>query len=91
MTVVNDHKILARQAMVKQWQHVWRTGDTGRFAHSIRPVVSVEPWFAGQVDKWTRGALSAHLEQIKIVRDPICVCMMNYETVNLIILECNRF
>jgi hypothetical protein len=24
---------LARQSMIKQWQHVWRTGDTGRFAH----------------------------------------------------------
>jgi hypothetical protein len=35
MTVANDDKILARQAMVNQWQHVWRTGGTGRFAHSI--------------------------------------------------------
>jgi hypothetical protein len=44
MSVANDHGILARQAMVKQWQHVWRTGDTGRFDHSIRPGVSVKPW-----------------------------------------------
>jgi ribonuclease HI len=51
MTVANDHRILARQAMVKQWQHVWRTGDTGRFAHSIRPVVSVKPWFDGQAEE----------------------------------------
>jgi hypothetical protein len=35
MTVANDHRILARQPMVNQWQHVWRTGDTGQFAHSI--------------------------------------------------------
>jgi hypothetical protein len=43
MAVANDHRILARRAMVKQWQHGWRTGDTGRFAHSIQPVVSVKP------------------------------------------------
>jgi ribonuclease HI len=35
MTVANYNRIVARQAMVKQWQHVWRTEDTGRFAHSI--------------------------------------------------------
>jgi hypothetical protein len=35
MTVANDDRILARQAMVKQWKHVWRTGDTGQFAHLI--------------------------------------------------------
>jgi hypothetical protein len=45
MTVANDHRILARQAMVKQWQQSWRTGDTGRFIHLIWPVVSVKPWF----------------------------------------------
>jgi hypothetical protein len=38
MTVANDHRIVARQTMIKQWQQFWRTGDTGRFAHSIRPV-----------------------------------------------------
>jgi hypothetical protein len=51
MTVAKDHRILVRQAMVKQWQHVWRTGDTGRFAHSIRSVVSVKPWFDGQAEE----------------------------------------
>jgi hypothetical protein len=35
MTVVNAHRILARRAMIKQWQHGWHTGDTGQFAHSI--------------------------------------------------------
>jgi hypothetical protein len=47
----NDHMILARRAMVGQWQNGWRTGDTGRFAHSIRHVVSVKPWFDGQAEK----------------------------------------
>jgi hypothetical protein len=51
MTVANDHRILVRQAMVKQRQHVWRTGDTGRFAHSIQPVVLVKPWFDGQAEE----------------------------------------
>jgi hypothetical protein len=50
MTVGNDHRILATQAMVKQWQHGSRTGDTGQFAHSIRPMVSVKPLFDGQVE-----------------------------------------
>jgi ribonuclease HI len=35
MTVANDHRIVAKQEMLKQWQHVWRTGDTGQFSHSI--------------------------------------------------------
>jgi hypothetical protein len=49
MTVANDHRIVARQAMVKQWQHVWWTGDTGRF-QSDRSVL-VKPWFNGRSDK----------------------------------------
>jgi hypothetical protein len=102
MTVANDHKILARQAMVKQWQHVWRTGDIGRFVHSLQPVVLVKPWFDGQVEERSfvttisrvmSGHCSnrAHLERFRIVGDPICVCMMNYETVDHIIWECSRF
>jgi hypothetical protein len=102
MAVANDHRILARQAMVKQWQHVWRTGDTGRITYSIRPVVSVKPWFDGQavgrsfVTTISRVmsahcSIRAHLERFKIVGDPICVCMMNYEMVDHIIWECSRF
>jgi hypothetical protein len=102
MAEANDHRILARQAMVKQWQHVWRTGDTGRFMHSIRPVVSVKPWFDGQAEERSfvttisrvmsdHCSIRAHLERFKIVGDPICVCMMNYETVDHIIWECSRF
>jgi hypothetical protein len=101
MTVANDHRILARQAIVKQWQHAWRTGDTGRFAYSIRPVVSVKPWFDGQVEERSsvttlsrvmsgHCSIRAHLERFRIVGDPICVCMMNYETVDHIIWKCSR-
>jgi hypothetical protein len=93
MTAANDHRILARQSMIKQWQHVWRTGDTGRFAHSIRPVVSVKPWFDGQTEERSfvttisramsgHRSIRAHLERFRIVGDPICVCMMNYETID---------
>jgi hypothetical protein len=98
----NDHRILARQAMLQQWQQVWRTGVTGRFAHSIRPVVSVKPWFDGQVEERIfvttisrvmsgHCLIRAHLERFRIVGDPICVCMMNYETVDHTIWECSRF
>jgi hypothetical protein len=102
MTVANDHRILARQGMVKQWQHVWRTGDTGQFPHSIRPVVSVKPWFDGQeeerrfvttISRVMSGhcSIRAHLERYRIVGDPMGVCLMNYETVDHIIWECSRF
>jgi hypothetical protein len=40
-----------KRAMVKQWHHGWRTGNTGRFAHLIRPVVSVKPWFDGHAEE----------------------------------------
>jgi hypothetical protein len=37
-------------------------------------------------------SIRAHLERFRIVvGDPICVCMMNYETVDHIIWECSRF
>jgi hypothetical protein len=97
-----DYRIVAGQAMIKQWQHVWRTGDTGRFAHSIRPVVSFKPWFDGQGEERTfvttisrvlsgHCSIRAHQEQFRIVGHPIYVCMMNYETVDHIIWECSRF
>jgi ribonuclease HI len=96
MTVANDHRGLAEPAMIKQWQHVWRTEDTGRFTHAIRPLVSVKPWFDGQTEEKSfvttisrvmsgYCSIRAHLERFRIVGDPICVCMMNYETVDRII------
>jgi hypothetical protein len=36
-------------------------------------------------------SIRAHLERFKIVWDPICVCVMNYETVDHIIWECSIF
>jgi hypothetical protein len=99
MTVANDHRIVARQAMVQQWQDVWWTEDTGQFFHSIRPMDSVKPWFDGQAEEKRfvtiirvlsgNCSIRAHLERLRIVGNPICVCMMNYETIDHIIWECS--
>jgi hypothetical protein len=70
--------------------------------HRILAVVSVKPWFDGQAEESSfvtnisrvmSGHCSnrAHLERFKIVEDPICVCVMNYEAVDHIIWECSRF
>jgi hypothetical protein len=87
---------------VKQCQHVWRPGDTGQFAHSIRPVVLDKPWFDVQAEERSfvitiskvmssHCSIRAHLERLRIVGDPICLCMMNNKTVDHIIWECSRF
>jgi hypothetical protein len=65
-------------------------------------VVSIKPWFDGQAEKRSfvttisrimsdHSSIRAHQERFKIVRDPICVCVMNYETVDHIISECSKF
>jgi hypothetical protein len=57
-------------------------------------------WFDGQtkersfvttISRVVSGhcSIRAHLEQFRIVGDPICVCMINYETVDHIIWECS--
>jgi hypothetical protein len=84
--------------MTTGWQHGWRTG----FDHSIQPVVSVKPCLEGHTEERSflttisrimsgHCSIRAHLERFRIVRDPICVCMINYETVDHIIWECSRF
>jgi hypothetical protein len=84
ITVANDHRILARQAMVKQLadRRYWPIC-------SFNPTcVSVKPWFDGQVEERSfvttisrvmsgHCSIGAHLERFRIVEDPICVCMMN--------------
>jgi hypothetical protein len=68
----------------------------------MRPVVSVKTWFDEYADKRSfvtkisrvmsdHCSIRAHLDLFRIVGDPICVCMMNYETVDHIIYECSRF
>jgi hypothetical protein len=39
---------LTRSVLLKKKQEKWNATDTGRFAHSILPGVSLRPWFEGQ-------------------------------------------
>jgi hypothetical protein len=75
----------------------WQKGDICRFAHSIWLVVSVKPWFDGQAEDRSfvttisrvmsgHCSIRAHLKRFRIFGDPICVCMINYETVGHICL-----
>jgi hypothetical protein len=43
-----DFQGLARSILLREWQEKWDAADTGRFAHSILPRVSLQPWFEGQ-------------------------------------------
>jgi hypothetical protein len=43
-----DFQTLARPVLLREWQRKWDLADTGRFAHSILPKVSLRPWFEGQ-------------------------------------------
>jgi hypothetical protein len=76
--------------------------DTGRFAHFILPRVSLRPWFEGQkeersfftsVSKIMSGnsSVRSHLDRFRIVEEPMCVCLKDYETVDFLIWHCERF
>jgi hypothetical protein len=65
-------------------------------------LISVKPWIDGQAEE--RGFLTtisrvmsghcsirAHLKRYRIIGDPICVFMMNYEMVDHIIWEFSTF
>jgi hypothetical protein len=43
-----DFQGLARSVLLREWQGKWDAADTGRYAHSIYPKVSLRPWFEGQ-------------------------------------------
>jgi hypothetical protein len=43
-----DFQGLARFVLLTEWQRKRDAADTGRFAHSILPKVSLRPWFDGQ-------------------------------------------
>jgi hypothetical protein len=38
-----DFQSLARPVLLREWQWKWDLDDTGRFAHSILPKVSLRP------------------------------------------------
>jgi hypothetical protein len=46
-----DFESLARPVLLGEWQKRWDLTDTGRFAHSILPSVSLRPWFEGQKEE----------------------------------------
>jgi hypothetical protein len=61
-----------------------------------------KPWFDEKAEKRSfsttisrvnsgHRSIRAHLERFRIVGDPICVCLMNFETVDHIICEYSRF
>jgi hypothetical protein len=80
-----DFQGLARSVLLREWQGKSDAADTGRFAHSILPKVSLWPWFEGQsedrkfvstVSRIMSGhcAARSHLSRFGIVEEAMCVC-----------------
>jgi hypothetical protein len=46
-----DFQSLARPVLLRDWQRKWDLADTGRFAHSILPRLSLRLWFEGQKEE----------------------------------------
>jgi hypothetical protein len=96
-----DFQGLARSVLLREWQGKWNDADAGRFAHSILPKVFLRPWFEGQredrkfvstVSRIMSGhcATRSHLSRYRIVEEAMCVCLMEYETVDHLIWHCRR-
>jgi hypothetical protein len=47
----SDFQNLARPTLMRAWQAKLDSADTGRFAHSIFPDVTLRPWFEGQKEE----------------------------------------
>jgi hypothetical protein len=82
----SDFQSLNRPAFMRAWQAKWDSADTGGFAHSIFPDVTLRLWFEGQkeernfvctVSRVLPGHCSvrSHLGRFRIVEDLICVCV----------------
>jgi hypothetical protein len=95
-----DFQSLKRPVLVREWQR--DLADTGRFAHSILPRVSLRPWFEGQkvernfvtsvsIIMSGYSSVHSHLDRFRIVEGPMCVCLQDYETVDHLIWHCERF
>jgi hypothetical protein len=52
-----DFQCLARPVLPRDLQGKWDAADTGRFAHSILPRVSLQPWFEGHREDSRTGDL----------------------------------
>jgi ribonuclease HI len=98
----NDFKKLAKQQMKQNWKFKWENSDKGRYAHSIFPTVSTKPWFLeiaeerGFVTTFSRiitghTSTKSHLNRFLIVDDPLCLCQINYETIDHLLWECPKY
>jgi hypothetical protein len=99
----NDFYPLAKIHLFEEWQKRWNIDEMGRFAFSINPNISLSPWFQDLVDENRRSIVimsriisnhtrtASHLNRIKILADPLCICGENYETVDHILWQCPRF
>lgn len=94
-----------RQA-IERWQNRWRSGDLGRYCHSIIPTVASRSWFTKFVGEIQRPAIRLacritsnhtcardHLNRISIVEDPRChYCRAPMiESVDHLLFECDLF
>jgi hypothetical protein len=98
----SDFQSLARPALMRTWQGKWGSANTGRFAHSIFPNVTLQPWLEGQKEERSfvctvSRVLSGHcsvrsyLGRFLIVEDLMCVCAGDYETMDHLIWHSERF
>jgi hypothetical protein len=100
-SVARDLLLVAKQRMLDKWQKIWEVAETGRFLHSIFPMVSFRPWF----EEWRTEnnlittvsmiilehcGVRAHLKRFSIVGS-MCVCLEDHETVHHIIWKCSVF
>jgi hypothetical protein len=82
--------------MKQKWQVDWDNKKIGHYTHSIMPRVNFKTWFEGL--KIEKGIITTilrimsghcgvrgHLNRFKIVQEPMCVCLEDYETKDHII------
>jgi hypothetical protein len=88
---------------MRAWQAKWDSADTGRFAHSIFPDVTLRHWGPKGGEKvclhcvesfiWTLLCSIASWKISNCWKSDVCVCVCagDYETVNHLIWHCERF
>jgi hypothetical protein len=97
-----DFRPLSRARMLDSWQCGWSGGDMGRYTYSILPSVSLVPWFRRfdssrcVVTSMNRmmsnhSCLRSHLGRINIVKNLLCVCSRDYETIDHVMWSCERY
>jgi hypothetical protein len=91
-----------KKHMKQRWNIKWKNSDTGRFAHSIFPEIMTKPRFndiqeeRGFISTVSRiitghSSVRSPLNRFKIVDDPLCGCQENYDTVDHLLWQCNRY